>query len=291
MPVVATRFERRMRGGAQAHLFACSDGRHYVTKFTNNPQHRRVLVNEWISTVLLQHLGILTPEAQVVELTQQFLAGEPDVCLQLGSGKVPIPPGWHYGSQYPGNPSSEAVYDFLPDAMIEQVANLEHFAAILVFDKWAANSDARQAIFFRRRLKAWLAESDCTAQQKGFIAQMIDHGYAFDGPHWEFIDTPMAGLYFRPLVYRRLDGPDRLEPWLTRATECPECVFDEILRTTPRTWIEGEEHDFERLLETLYARRRKIPDLVSATARAKPDLFPALSSRRPAPPPVSTRMK
>jgi hypothetical protein len=291
MPVLATRFERRMRGGAQTHLFACSDGRHYVTKFTNNPQHRRILVNEWISTVLLRYLGVLTPEAQVVELTPEFLAREPDVCVQLGSGRLPVPPGWHYGSQYPGNPSTEAVYDFLPDAMLEQVANLQQFAGALVFDKWTANSDARQAIFFRRRLKAWLADIESTPQQKGFVAQMIDHGYAFDGPHWEFLDTPMAGLYFRPLVYRRLDRMELLEPWLTRATECPESVFDEILRSMPGPWIEGEESGFERLLETLYSRRRRISDLVAATARAKPDVFPSLSSHRAAPPPPSVNVR
>ncbi len=291
MPVVATRFERRMRGGAQAHLFACSDQCHYVTKFTNNPQHRRILVNEWVSTILLRYLGVLTPQAQVVELTPEFLAKEPEVCLQLGSGKLPIPPGWHYGSQYPGNPSTEAVYDFLPDAMLEQVTNLEQFAGALVFDKWAANSDSRQAIFFRRRIKAWLVDSEAAPQEKGFIVQMVDHGYAFDGPHWEFIDTPMAGLYFRPLVYRRLDSPERLEPWLTRAAECPESVFDEIVRSTPLRWIEGEEADFERLVIKLYERRRKVADLIAASARAKPDVFPALSSRRPAPPPASVKMR
>lgn len=268
-------------------MLACSDNQYYVTKFTNNPQHRRVLVNEWVSTLLLRYLGVLTPASQVVELTAEFLAREPEVCLQLGSGKHPVPPGWHYGSQYPGNPSSEAVFDFLPDAMLEQVANLEHFAGALVFDKWTANSDSRQAIYFRRRIKAWLSDAETAPQQKGFIVQMIDHGYAFDGPHWEFLDAPMAGLYFRPLVYRRLDSPSRLEPWLTRAAECPASIFDEILRSTPHCWIDGEETEFERLLSTLFSRRGRIADLIAASARAKPDVFPALSSRRPVASPAS----
>jgi hypothetical protein len=291
MPVVATRLERRMRGGAQAHLLACSDNHHYITKFVNNPQHRRILVNEWTSTILLRFLGVLTPEAQVVELTEDFLAREPEVCLQLGSGRIPVPPGWHYGSQYPGNPLADAVYDFLPDALLQQVANLEQFAGALVFDKWVANSDSRQAIYFRRRIKAWLPGAEAAPQQKGFLVQMIDHGYAFDGPRWEFLDTPLAGLYFRPIVYRRLDSPERLEPWLTRASECPESVFDEILRTTPRCWLDQDESDFERLVSNLYGRRRRIADLIAASARAKPDVFPALSSRRPPPPPGSVRLK
>jgi hypothetical protein len=46
MPVDACRLIRKMRGGAQAHLIQAADGHHYVVKFLNNPQHRRILVNE-----------------------------------------------------------------------------------------------------------------------------------------------------------------------------------------------------------------------------------------------------
>ena len=41
---------RRMRGGAQSHLMRCSDEHFYVVKFQNNPQHRRILVNELLGT-------------------------------------------------------------------------------------------------------------------------------------------------------------------------------------------------------------------------------------------------
>src|ERR1035438_6617674 len=46
MPLTAVRHVRKMRGGAQAHLLEADDGKWYVVKFRNNPQHRRVLVNE-----------------------------------------------------------------------------------------------------------------------------------------------------------------------------------------------------------------------------------------------------
>ena len=41
MPVNAVRLIRKLRVGAQAHLMECDDGRFYVVKFRNNPQHRR----------------------------------------------------------------------------------------------------------------------------------------------------------------------------------------------------------------------------------------------------------
>jgi hypothetical protein len=58
MPVNARRFIRKMRGGAQAHLLEAEDGRYYVVKFVNNPQHRRILVNELIASEFLQYLQI-----------------------------------------------------------------------------------------------------------------------------------------------------------------------------------------------------------------------------------------
>lgn len=274
MPVQATRLSRRMRGGAQAHLLACEDGRFYVTKFLNNPQHRRILANEWAATVLLRHLGVAAPEARVVHVAPEFLAAEPEVHFQLGTSRVPVLPGLQFGSMFPGDPDRDAVYDFLPDGLLPSVANLSHFAGALVFDKWAANSDARQAIFFRRRLRDFLDEFS-HPNRKGFIAQMIDNGYVFDGPHWEFPDSPIQGLYFRPLVYQNLRSLADFEPWLSRARHCPETVFDDILRTTPPAWIEGEESGWEQLLERLFERRRRVEDLLLSTIRARPQYFPA----------------
>jgi hypothetical protein len=47
----------RMRSGAQSHLMRCADGHYYVVKFQNNPQHRRILVNELLGTRLASRLG------------------------------------------------------------------------------------------------------------------------------------------------------------------------------------------------------------------------------------------
>jgi hypothetical protein len=51
---------RRMRGGEQSHLMRCSDSYYYVVKFQNNPQHRRILVNEMLGTKLAARLGLPT---------------------------------------------------------------------------------------------------------------------------------------------------------------------------------------------------------------------------------------
>ena len=65
MPVNARHFIRKMRGGAQAHLLEADDGHYYIVKFPNNPQHRRILVNEWIAGEILSHLQISAPEQRM----------------------------------------------------------------------------------------------------------------------------------------------------------------------------------------------------------------------------------
>jgi hypothetical protein len=64
---------RRMRGGAQSHLMRCSDGNYYVVKFQNNPQHRRVLVNEMLGTRMASRLGLPTAPVAVVQVQEELI--------------------------------------------------------------------------------------------------------------------------------------------------------------------------------------------------------------------------
>src|ERR1700682_1605458 len=107
---------RRMRGGAQSHLMRCDDGYYYVVKFQNNPQHRRILVNELLGT-------------------------------RLPRARIPCQPGLQFGSRYPGDPRQLTLHDFLPDEQLREVENLHDFAGMLVFDKWTCNTNGRQTLF------------------------------------------------------------------------------------------------------------------------------------------------
>ena len=142
-----------MRGGAQAHLIEATDGHFYVVKFLNNPQDRRILVNEWIASTFLNYLGISTPEKAMVHVSQGFLDDNPEAYIQLGTHRQSLEPGWHFGSRFPGDPRRHVVYDFLPDSLLARVENLPQFRGVLAFDKWVGNADSRQAVFFRARLK------------------------------------------------------------------------------------------------------------------------------------------
>src|SRR3954452_11587598 len=101
MPVNARRFIRKMRGGAQSHLLEADDGNYYVVKFQNNPQHRRILVNEAIAGSILYHLQISAPETAIVRLSAEFLQANPEIHIQLGTTRAAVQPGWHFGSRHP----------------------------------------------------------------------------------------------------------------------------------------------------------------------------------------------
>ena len=274
MPIHATRLIRKMRGGAQAHLLECDDGHFYVVKFLNNPQHRRILTNEWIASVFLNYLQIATPATAVVQLSAEFLLENPDVHIQLGTHHLAVEPGWHFGSRYPGNPAKVMVYDFIPDLLLEKVVNLNEFLGVLVFDKWIGNADARQSIFFRARLQQWAPSAGERPLKLGFVAHMLDHGYVFDGPHWTFSDSPLQGLYFRPSVYRKVKSFDDFQPWLDRIVHFPEEVVDEAQKQIPPEWLAGDESALEALLMKLLSRRRRVPDLIRDSQHGRINPFP-----------------
>jgi hypothetical protein len=269
MPLTACRHVRKMRGGAQSHLLEADDGNFYIVKFRNNPQHRRILVNEQVSAVFLKYLQVSAAPAEIILITPEFLAANPEIFIHLGSQHIPIAPGWHFGSRHPGDPEVMAVYDFLPDALLSGVSNLNDFLAVLVFDKWMANADGRQSIFFRARVEDWHA-----VVKKAFVSVMIDQGFVFNGPNWEFSDSPLQGLYPRKLVYEQVRSLDDFQPWLDQVLHFPEEVVDQAFRQVPPEWLEGEEDEFEQLLEKLLRRRARVPDLILDARKARVNPFP-----------------
>jgi hypothetical protein len=273
MLVQATRLIRKMRGGAQAHLLECDDGHFYVVKFRNNPQHRRILINEWIASVFLNYLQISTPPAAIVNLSASFLEANPDIYIQLGSRHQAVEPGWHFGSRYPGDPAKIMVYDFLPDILLDKVVNAGEFLGVLAFDKWMSNADARQSIFFRARLRQWPSGSE-PPPRAGFVSQMMDHGYVFDGPHWKFSDSPIQGLYFRTNIYQSVRGWDDFQPWLDRVVYFPDEIVDAAQKQIPPEWVGEDAAELQFILEKLMSRCRRVPDLIRDSRGGRVNPFP-----------------
>jgi hypothetical protein len=274
MPIRPRKLIRKMRGGAQAHLLECEDGGFYVVKFLNNPQHRRILINEWLSNFFLRYLQIHVPDTALIEVNSSFIADNPDLFFSVGPRQEPVDPGLHFGSRLSVHPDRVAIFDFLPDKLLGKVENRVDFLGTLVFDKWIGNADSRQAVFFRARAKTWTPLKGEAPARVGFLAQMIDHGFAFNGPHWTFSDSPLQGLYFRTSVYEEVRSLDSFQPWLDLVTHFPVEVIDSAWKEIPRDWLREDETALEQLLETLLKRRGRVASLITDVRGKRSNAFP-----------------
>src|SRR6185503_19383560 len=116
MAIEAVQHVRRMRGGAQSHLMRASDGHFWVVKFQNNPQHLRVLANEFLATRLAERVGLSVPPCDVVEVTDWLIGNTPGMRLEgLSVEAPPYRAGLQFGSRFVGGLMPGQVLDYLPE--------------------------------------------------------------------------------------------------------------------------------------------------------------------------------
>jgi len=260
---------RRMRGGAQSHLMRCDDGNYYVVKFQNNPQHRRVLVNELLGTRLAGRLGLPTVPAEIVEVSEELIRLTPELAMELPRSRVPCQPGLQFGSRYPVDPRRIALHDLLPEEQLREVENLHDFAGMLVFDKWTCNTNGRQTVFF------YESHAMQGPEEWRYKARMIDQGFCFNVGEWNFPDAPLRGLYSRSCVYLGVIGMESFAPWIERLeNQMTERVLDGFLREIPPEWYADDYDALTRLAGQLHRRRTRVPDLILEAKRSSRQPFP-----------------
>ncbi len=251
-----------MRGGAQGHLMLASDGEIYVVKFRNNPQHVRVLANEFLATRLAAAAGLSVPQVEIVEVSEWLVQNTPELEIDLGRERVPCAAGLNFGSRFVGGLMPGQVADYLPEEQMGEVRNLEEFAGMLALDKWTGNANGRQAVFWRK------------GREKRYRAVFIDQGYCFHAGEWRFEDAPLRGIYHRNDVYRGVTDWMSFEPWLTRLEKLPaETVWAHAAEIPPE-WYGGDMGEMEELVERLLRRQSRIRELIEGFA---------VSDRRPFP--------
>jgi len=132
----------------------------------------------------------------------------------------------------------------------------------LVLDRWTSNADGRQVIFHRK------------SNQRRFSAMFIDQGYCFNAGEWTFPDSPLRGVYAKNCVYRHVTGWDDFEPALSRAEGMDVDSIWRIAAAIPTEWYEFDRAGLDRLVETLYRRRRIIRDLITSFRTSSRVPFP-----------------
>ncbi|HJT87328.1 MAG TPA: HipA family kinase [Bryobacteraceae bacterium] len=262
MAVVAVQQIRRMRGGAQGQLMLGADGHIYVVKFQNNPQHIRVLANEFLASRLARAAGLTAPECELVDVSQWLVENTLELEMDLGRTRERCRPGLQFGSRFAGGTIPGQVVDFLPEEQLAEVKNLAEFAGILALDKWTGNANGRQAVFTRRQ------------RERRYKAVFIDFGYCFHAGDWRFEDAPLRGVYYRNDVYREITGWESFEPWLTRMETMPEETIWAAAGEVPPEWYGGDLGEMEALVEKLLARRSRIRELIEGFGKSDRRPFP-----------------
>jgi HipA-like kinase len=261
-PLHALEHIRRMRGGSQPHLMRCSDRHYYVVKFQNNPQDRRVLVNELLGTLLARRLGLPAAAPAVVYVPYELVRLTDELRIEYPrSLRGLCQAGPQFGSRYVGDPRRPICIELMPDKMFADVVDyLSDFAGMLVFDKWTCNTDGRQVIFQRRGLK--------------YRAVMIDQGFCFNSGEWSFPDAPLRGRYARPCVYDGIFRIEDFDPWLSKLeSQIDEHAIRDCAAEIPPEWYDSDTDALARLLDTLNRRRGRVRELLWAAQRSSKDFL------------------
>ena len=257
---------KRMSGGAQAHLMRASDGGFFVVKFANNPQHIRVLANEYLATRIGQRLALPMPRIEVIEVSDWLVEHTPDLRIECRGRSEPCSSGLQLASGYAGDIETGFVFDYLPESMFPRVGNGSSFAKILVLDKWTCNADGRQAVFSKK------------ARSTGYVVTFVDQGYCFNAGEWNFPDLALHGVYYRNYVYQHVTSWESFEPALTRAEQMDLGELWECSAGIPSEWCGDDAAGLPRLIEDLYRRRAKIRDLITAFRMSSRNPFPNWTS-------------
>ncbi|MFI5106934.1 MAG: HipA family kinase [Terriglobales bacterium] len=263
MPIAAVQHVRRMRGGAQAQLMRADDGHFYVVKFQNNPQHVRVLANEFLATRLAERIGLPVPATEIIAVEPWLIANTRELTMELAGSVAPCHAGLQFGARYVLDPADGQVFDYLPESMLEKLKNRAAFAGMLALDKWLGNANGRQAVFSKK-----------TPERK-YSATFIDQGYCFNAGAWDFPDSALRGVYARNCVYRDVAGWEQFEPWLSRIENFDPVLIRDIAGEIPPPWTGDDWQALESLVETIIARRSKVRELIAAFRDSSRQPFPA----------------
>ena len=233
-----------------------ADENFYIVKFQNNPQHPRILVNEWLATRLAGYIGLPVPVAEIVEVSEWLIGETPELHIQLASQKVPCVAGLQFGSRYIVDPHEGHVLEYLPESLLlhqsGEVRNPEVFAGALVFDKWCCNTDSRQIIYWKR------------TRERKYTGALVDQGHCFNAGEWNFPDSPLRGMFATSAVYSGVIGWDSFQPWLDRIESLDPAVIWALIKYLPSEWYEHETQALHELVENLLRRRKLVRELIES---------------------------
>jgi hypothetical protein len=257
--VAAVQHVRCLPGTTRSHLLRCSDGRFLVVKFRSDAGGPRLLINELLGTLLARKIGLPVPQAFLVSVSPELIAATLELRAQN------CRPGLHFGSVHVAPPDSGYRCLVWPESFsISMLANPLVFCGMLAFDQWTCNTDRRQAVF------------QGAPELEALRPFFIDYGGCFGGAEWRFADSPVRGVYGCPDVYALARNWCSFDPWLSRITNFGLSDLMIAAAQVPEEWLGSDEPLFWRMVETVWERRTRVPELLAACVQLQ-NLFPKWS--------------
>src|SRR5579863_8846091 len=109
--ICAVQHIRKMQGGSYSHLMRAGDGTFWIVKSQNNPQHVRVLANEFFASRIGSHLGLPVPEVAVIEVSPRLIEHTPEMRIDIAGQEVPCSSGLQLASRYIACPETSWAMD------------------------------------------------------------------------------------------------------------------------------------------------------------------------------------
>lgn len=264
----AVRFLRPLRGCCQAKLVESDDGAYYAIKGIDNPEGRRVLVNEYVGARVLSHLGIASATVMPVIVTEEFIDANEEMHFQTScSRRVRQRPGVYLGCRYEVSPEQVAIYDLLPAVLVPKIMNLHDFCGTLVADQWMGNVDARQCVFFR-------VSAPPPLETSGYRAVMIDCGGYLNGPAWQLRESPLKGLFYEPSVYHDIHSWADFEPYIESLHGIDKPTVEKWISDIPVEWLGDDKPELELVLGLALRKQERVHRLIEQVVDHNRGIFP-----------------
>jgi hypothetical protein len=240
-----TRLIKSMRGGSRSLLILDQRGVAWVVKFSGNPQHRNLILNEHLAGGVASLLKLTVPASAPIWISEQ-LASEIQLSVPKHDGIYVA--GLHFASRYVGGLMPGLVVNMLPGDSMAKVTNIDELAGIKVLDLWLQNTDERQAVLARK----W--------SSKSYRAYWIDFGNCFGRTRWN-ADNHWLTRHVLETTPCWLDLAD-YEPWIQRIEQLSFADLMSVFNTVPESWRRGREADLDGLAQFVDASRWRVRSLI-----------------------------
>jgi hypothetical protein len=285
----ATEFVCTMKGRSASALLKCSTGHFYVTKCQEFTLSNQALGVAFLARNLARHVGLPVPEVEVIQVDQWLLDHSCELSPTttkpwLGNQSQNLTwsvPGIHrrkkgrlqLGSRYLVEPGQGTIFSYFPENMLYKVRNPEAFVSILAFDMWMNKTDARRALFWRKRTEPQYNVAFVDVQ-----VCLLPSEFSTDD---RALDPTSVGLYAHKAVYRHIARWDDFEPFLSRIEGLSRETMVDIAARIPECWRETN-NKIPALIRVLDERRSMVRDLLGQYMVSNRDTFPSWGNEAPA---------